>query len=170
MHRHTRWLWTGRYLLGMALVGISAGLGGTTTAGATSATFQPKVDYATGLNPYSVAVGDLNGDAKPDLVTANLNDNTVSVLLNTTAKPTLSHVTRTGVARHGGSITLHWTLARQSGITGFSVYAGMHRLNRRVIPVHAARGYRYTTSWRGTGPYTLHILLRQGQQIVPLGG
>ena len=31
--------------------------------------------------PYSVAVGDLNGDGKPDLVTVNSGSNTVSVLL-----------------------------------------------------------------------------------------
>jgi hypothetical protein len=37
--------------------------------------------YATGSSPTSVAIGDLNGDGHPDLVTANLGDNTVSVFL-----------------------------------------------------------------------------------------
>ena len=45
-------------------------------------TFRPKVDYATGPNPPDVAIGDLNGDGKADLATANGNDaNTVSVLI-----------------------------------------------------------------------------------------
>ena len=33
--------------------------------------------------PQSVAIGDLNGDGKPDLVTANSRPDTVSVLVNT---------------------------------------------------------------------------------------
>ena len=45
-------------------------------------TFQARLDYATGPGPYSVAIGDLNGDGKPDLATANDGDNTVSVLVN----------------------------------------------------------------------------------------
>jgi hypothetical protein len=47
-------------------------------------TFQPKVDYRAGRTPYSVAIGDLNGDSRPELVTANLNfkANSVSVLAN----------------------------------------------------------------------------------------
>ena len=38
--------------------------------------------YATGHGPASVAIGDLNGDGKPDLATANSGANAVSVLLN----------------------------------------------------------------------------------------
>ena len=29
-------------------------------------------NYPTGINPSSVAIGDLNGDGQPDLVTANI--------------------------------------------------------------------------------------------------
>jgi hypothetical protein len=57
----------------------------TTPARATIPTFAPPQTFAAGLTPGSVAVGDFNGDGKPDLVIANVNDNTVSVLLNTTA-------------------------------------------------------------------------------------
>ena len=38
-------------------------------------------DYATGMAPNSVAVGDFNGDSKLDLAVANRGSNTVSVLL-----------------------------------------------------------------------------------------
>ncbi|MGZ8173613.1 DUF4347 domain-containing protein [Methylobacter sp.] len=45
----------------------------------------PKVDFATGFNPYSVSVGDFNGDGKTDLAVANAGSNTVSVLLRNAA-------------------------------------------------------------------------------------
>jgi hypothetical protein len=45
--------------------------------------FLSRRDYATGSSPISVAIGDLNGDGKPDLVIANDTDwYNVSVLLN----------------------------------------------------------------------------------------
>ncbi len=43
--------------------------------------FGPPTSFAVGLTPYSVAVGDFNGDGKPDLATANFGGGTVSVLL-----------------------------------------------------------------------------------------
>ena len=44
--------------------------------------FRAPQEYAAGADPYSIAIGDLNGDGKQDLATANLDANTVSVLLN----------------------------------------------------------------------------------------
>ncbi len=47
-----------------------------------SPTFGTAVTYRVGLEPESVAIGDLNGDGEADLAVANHDDNTVSVLLN----------------------------------------------------------------------------------------
>ncbi|WP_293370070.1 DUF4347 domain-containing protein, partial [Microcoleus sp. CAWBG556] len=44
----------------------------------------PKFDFAVGNLPLSVSIGDINGDGKPDLATANYISNTASILLNTT--------------------------------------------------------------------------------------
>ncbi|MEG4924463.1 DUF4347 domain-containing protein, partial [Microcoleus sp. F10-D1] len=57
----------------------------TTATGATTPTFSPKVGFATGVKPLSISIGDINGDGKPDLATANFDSNTASILLNTTA-------------------------------------------------------------------------------------
>jgi hypothetical protein len=44
--------------------------------------FGPRRDYETGELPNSLAVGDLNGDRRADLVTANWDARTVSILIN----------------------------------------------------------------------------------------
>jgi hypothetical protein len=45
-------------------------------------TFLPKLDLRAGGDPRLVAIGDLNGDGKPDLVAANNDANAVSLFLN----------------------------------------------------------------------------------------
>ena len=74
------------------IVAVNAGNNGntisvflnTTPNGIFTPSFSDKTDFNTGINPVSVAIGDLNGDGKPDIVVANGNSNTVSVLFNTT--------------------------------------------------------------------------------------
>jgi hypothetical protein len=44
-------------------------------------TFGPKIDSATGFDPVSVAIGDLNGDGRPDVATAGLFSTVASVML-----------------------------------------------------------------------------------------
>src|SRR5258707_1046700 len=49
--------------------------------------FGPKTDFGTGDFPFSVAVGDFNGDGKFDLAVANVSSNTVSILWGTGPGP-----------------------------------------------------------------------------------
>ena len=49
----------------------------TTTNGAATPTFSAKTDFTTGSGPFSISIGDLNGDGKPDLAVANSSSNTV---------------------------------------------------------------------------------------------
>jgi hypothetical protein len=68
----------------------------TTPAGATAPSFAPQQTFATGNGSFSVAVGDFNGDGKPDLASTNSGSNTVSVLLNNVAPIILSGSPATG--------------------------------------------------------------------------
>lgn len=87
--------------------------------------FQAKGDYRTGINPYAVAVGDLNGDGRPDIATANPESNTVSVLLNGGDGSFQSHIEyRTGrepddvaIADVNGDSILDLVVANSSGNT-----------------------------------------------------
>ena len=54
-----------------------------------SNSFAPEVDFATGSSPFSVAIGDLDGDNKLDLAVANFDDESVSVLRNTSTTATI---------------------------------------------------------------------------------
>ena len=45
-------------------------------------TLTPPIDHAAGSYPAAVAVGDFNGDGRPDAAAADYGSNAVSVLLN----------------------------------------------------------------------------------------
>ncbi|MEG4407505.1 DUF4347 domain-containing protein, partial [Microcoleus sp. MON2_D5] len=65
----------------------------TTPTGASIPTFATQVTFPTGNAPNWLSIGDINGDGLPDLATANENDDTASILLNTTtntAPPTFA--------------------------------------------------------------------------------
>ncbi len=70
--------------------------------------FALKVDFATGSNPKIVAIGDINGDGKPDLVTNNVSNNSVSVLRNTSSSGTISFATKVDFTTGGNpqSVTI----------------------------------------------------------------
>ena len=80
----------------------------TTAPGATTPTYSTTTDFATGLSPSSIAIGDLNGDGKADLVVANQNSNTVSVFRNTTATgdTTATFAARTDFATGVGPVSV----------------------------------------------------------------
>ncbi|WP_073284336.1 FG-GAP-like repeat-containing protein [Hymenobacter psychrotolerans] len=78
-------------------VGVLLGQGNGTLGAATT------YPVGSGSRPWGVAADDVNGDGKPDIVTANRDNNTVSVLLNfSLTAPTASGASRCGA----GPVTL----------------------------------------------------------------
>jgi hypothetical protein len=70
-------------VVALAAVGAALAFGALAhSAAAPAPSFGSTKSYAAEKGPHSVSVVDLNGDAKPDLVTGNSIANTVSVLLN----------------------------------------------------------------------------------------
>lgn len=63
---------------------VSVLLNGTAPAAAVPS-LSPAQAFATGTGPRGLAVVDLNGDGKPDILTANESADTVSIVFNTTA-------------------------------------------------------------------------------------
>src|SRR5207249_2433361 len=62
--------------------------------------FQAAVNYDA-RNPYSVAVGDFNGDGRADLAVANLNSSNVSILLGAAFPDLTITKTHTGYFTQG---------------------------------------------------------------------
>ncbi|MDR3625963.1 MAG: FG-GAP-like repeat-containing protein [Ignavibacteriaceae bacterium] len=56
----------------------------STEPGASTPSFSNKIDFHSGKSPVSVAVADINGDGKPDIITSNFGANTISILINET--------------------------------------------------------------------------------------
>src|SRR5436309_5953651 len=74
---------TGRSIVLLACIGVALALGAVArSAGGPTPSFAAAKSYATGKGPISVAVADLNGDGRRDMVTTNIYARTGSVLLN----------------------------------------------------------------------------------------
>ena len=72
----------------------------TGAVGLTTNSFAAAVTFAVGANPQSLAVADLDGDGKPDVVTANNNygtTNSVSILRNTSTTGNISFAPSVGL-------------------------------------------------------------------------
>ncbi len=91
----------------LAIANYGGGSGNTVsvlrnTSSIDSVSFATKVDFTTGSDPMSVAIGDIDGDGKPDLAIANSASNSVSVLRNTSSIGIVNFATKldftTGIA------------------------------------------------------------------------
>lgn len=70
------------------------------------ASFATNVDFPVGNSPNQIVMGDLNGDGKPDLATANNGDNTISLLRNTSTSGTMSFYAEPSITGGNGAWSL----------------------------------------------------------------
>ncbi|MBK8553966.1 MAG: VCBS repeat-containing protein [Ignavibacteria bacterium] len=76
----------------------------TSTSGGVS--FAAKVDFSAGSSPYSISIGDLDGDGKPDLAVANNGDNTASVYQNTSISGGVSFAAKVDYSAGSGPVSI----------------------------------------------------------------
>lgn len=119
----------------------------TTVPGADSPSFATRQDFPTSDGPVSVTKGDLNGDGKFDLVVANVDFNTVSVLLNA---PTI--VTTVGLSVQQGSSPIN------SQIATVTNYGGNGSLSIRVTSANPANGVTISNIVNSDGNVTADIV------------
>ena len=59
----------------------------------TTSSLAPRIDYASGYNPNSATIADLNADGRPDVVLANSYDNNIYILTNNVPSPAPPQIT-----------------------------------------------------------------------------
>ncbi len=79
--------------------------------------------------------------------------------------PTDARLRHFTIARHGDRVDFHWHMADGKGVAGFELYAAGRRLNRETIRPHRAKTYDASATWKGEGPFALHVLMRDGSVI-----
>jgi hypothetical protein len=113
-----------------------------------------------GSSPSGIALGDVNGDGRADIVTANVGSSTVSVLLNTgtytplaTVRPTAADITLApNPAHHAFTVQLPAGLAPSNA----ELLNALGQVVRR--PAVGSGSFRVETSGLALGLYTLRLL------------
>jgi hypothetical protein len=118
--------------------------------------------------PYTVSGSHTYATTGPYTIGTDITDVGGSTASTSTSNcmVTAARVSSARVVRHAADVVFHWRMGIQSGVVGFNLYVGTHRLNPRVVPVHRSRQYTYTARWSRPGHFSLQVLLRSGQQRI----
>jgi hypothetical protein len=151
----------------IAVAGYSAGkvsiFKNTCTPGTIS--FLPKKDYSVGIEPLSVAIGDLDGDGKPDLAVTNYYSNSVSFLRNKIGEPPTVRlcppVSSTMLTSSLEGSAYQWQLDTGSGFINISDnanYTGSSTINLQLAGIPSSwYGYQYRCVVDGNNSDTVTI-------------
>jgi hypothetical protein len=143
------------------LVGTSAGV--AVLLGNGDGTFQPLVDYPSGGSipdsyPASVALADVNGDAKPDVLVANFDPSlAVGVLLNNSGAPptTTALVSSVNPVTVKQVVTYTATVTPQSGGTLKGTVMFLDGNSTIAIVTLAGNQAAYSTSYKKIGTHAI---------------
>jgi len=148
-----------------ALTGVRfyAGSSGNPTTPITVAGTQSGTTWTASLNqPAGTAVHAVAVDGSGNYTDCTVGGGCVS---SVSASPTAAHVTHLAVSRHGAQTTFRWSVSSNHQIAGFNLYAGMQRLNARLIPSMQRTSFRYSTLWSGLGGFRLEIVMSNGEVV-----
>ncbi len=67
------------------------------TGSINASSFTDKTDFTTSNSPVNIAVGDLNGDGKPDIAVVNAGSNNFSVFINNSSAGTIGFATKVDI-------------------------------------------------------------------------
>ncbi len=95
----------------------------STNGNIVTGSFTPRVNATTGDEPNSVAIGDLDGDGKPDLAVANYNSSSLSVIRNANNNTDLSDLSTTAgtISPTFAATTLNYTASVDNATTSITV-------------------------------------------------
>ncbi len=77
-----------------------------TSTGAGVISYATRADFATGISPISVAIGDLDGDGRADLAVANETSHTVSVFRNISTPGAISYAPKADFSTGSGPVSV----------------------------------------------------------------
>jgi hypothetical protein len=138
----------------------------TTPPGASTASFATQQTFATGARPRALAVGDVNGDGQPDVLVANFNDNTVTVLLNTPVRILGNLATGTILENNGPQPTVQFGAASESvseSAGTFSIPVTLSAVSAAAVSVPFTLGGTAVTGTDYNGVTASPLIIAAGQ-------
>lgn len=119
-------------------------------------------DQAAATNTPA-ATGTTTPEATATAVPTAAATSTPGVPLAAYPAPLVSRFTAT---RQGSTVHFAWRMTSGFGFKGFRLFAASHRLTSNLIRPHTSLTYHHKSLWSGSGPYVLHVILQNGQQML----